>query len=338
VEQSKGMRSSELKKLIITLLSSARMPNDPRQVVGLTCRQISERIEALTPPNQDARAGQTLVRRIGEQLEVLQSEFEIASKGEGRKIFRMAPPTLIVEREAPLRAKYVGDRAYISEVIEQLDAVGDMETRIVESSKSADESRDILESRGISVQTENMLFGFLAEPQLPTQIEISMAEQLCEEDISTSMEVYVPRRMNFFDKRWFRLADVLPSEMSQLRRIKVKSFRFGQSSDIYIWATRDKLYRLQRQQAMLAMYRIDLDANAARLLDMESKIPVELKKEMPSDYFAFLKRYTEEIAFDPQTRSGSNERNARYLRVKFKYKRYLAELLESKLGINKPMN
>lgn len=332
------MRSSEVKKLIITLLSSARNPDDPRQVMGLTCRQISDRIEALLPPNQDAGAGQSLIKRIGEQLEVLQSEFEITSKGEGRKIFRMAPPTLIVEREAPLRAKYVGDRAYINEVIELLDAVGDLETRIVESSKGADVSRVILESHGISVQTEKMLFEFLPEPQLPTLIDISMAEQLCEEDISTSMEVYVPRRMNFFDKRWIRYAEARPSEMSQLRRIKVKSFRFGQSSYIYIWATTDKLHRLQRQQALLAMYRIDLDANAARLLDIESEMPVEVKRQLPSDYCAFLTRYTDEIAFDPQTRSGSNERNARCLRVKFKYKRLLSELLESKLGINKPMN
>jgi len=332
------MRSSELKNLIITLLSSARNPEDPRQVMGLTCREISERIEALAPPNQDALAGQSLVKRIGEQLEVLQSEFEIASKGEGRKIFRMAPPSLIVEREAPLRAKYVGDRAYMNDVIELIDAVGDMETRLVESSKSADESRNLLESRGITVQTEEMLFGFLPEPQLPSQVELSMAEQLCEEDISTSMEVYVPRRMNFFDKRWFRLAEARPSEMSQLRRIKEKSLRFAQSSDMYIWAIADKLYKLQRQQALLAMYRIDLDTNAARLLDLESEIPIELKKLMPLDYLAFLKRYTDEIAFAPQAGSGSNERNARYLRVQFKYKELLAKLLETKLGINKPMS
>lgn len=332
------MRTSELKSLIITLLSSARSPDDPRQVMGLTCRQVCERIEAFTAPSQDARAGQSLAKRVGEQIEVLQSEFEITSNGHGRKIYRMAPPSLIVEREAPLRAKYVGDRAYINEVIELLHAVGDIESRIVESCKSADESRDILESRGISVQTEKMLFGFLPEPQLPTHIDISMAEQLCEDDISASMEVYVPRRMNFFDKRWFRLDEARPSEMSQLRRIKVKSFRFDQSSDIYGWVFADKLYRLQRQQALLAMYRIDLDANAARLLDIESAIPIALKDQMPLGYLPFLIRYTDEIAYAPQTGSGSNERNARYLRVQFKYKELLAELLETKLGINKPMS
>ena len=332
------MRTSELKNLIITLLSSTRNPDDPRQVIGLTCRQISERIEALTPPNQDARAGQSLAKRVAEQIEVLQSEFEIASKGEGRKTFRMAPPTLIVKREIPLRAKYVGDRAYMNEVIDLIDAVGDIETRIIETTMSADEARDILEPRGISVQTEEMLFEFLPEPQLPTQIDLSMAEQYFEEDISTSMEVYVPRRMNFFDMRWFRLDEARPSKMSQLRRIKEKSFRFGQSSDIYIWAIADKLYKLQQQQALLAMYCIDLDANAARLLDLESKIPIELQKQMPLDYLAFLKRYTDEIAVAPQPGGGSNERNARYLRVQFKYKELLAKLLESKLGINKPMN
>lgn len=331
------MRTSELRQLIFTLLSSARRPDDPRQVMGLTCRQISDRIEAFLPPSQEARATEKLKGRISEQLEVLESEFEIASKGDGRKIFRMAPPALIVEREVSLRAKYVGDRAYMNGVIELLDAVGDIETRIIETNKSADESREILESYGISVQSEKMLFEFLPEPQLPTQVELSMAEQLCEEDISTGMEVYIPRRMNFFDKRWFSLAEALPSEMSQLRRIKEKSFRVGGSRATYFWATKDNHYRLQRQQALLAMYRIDHNANAARLLDLEGNVPIAFKKELPSGYSLLLARYTDEIALEQQAAGDSNERLARYLQVKSKYKSLLAELLDSKLGINKTM-
>lgn len=332
------MRTSELKQLIITLLSSARKPDDPRQVIGLTYRQISERIGALLLPSQEARARELLVGRISDQLEVLESEFEITSIGEGRKTFRMAPPALIVEWEVPLRAKYVGDRAYMNEVIELLDAVRDIETRIIETNKSADESRKILESYGISVQTEEMLFEFLPEPQLPTQVELSMAEQLCEEDISNGIEVYVPRRMNFFDKRWISLAEALPSEMSQLRRITNKSFRFGKTRDSYLWATSDALYRLEEKQALLAMYRIDQDANAARLLDLERDIPIELNRQLPLDYRLFMKRYTEEMSSAPQAGGGSSERSAMYLRVQFKYKKLLAQLLESKLGINKPMN
>jgi hypothetical protein len=331
------MRTSELKQLIIALLSSVRNPDDPRQVIGLTYRQISERIEVSLPPSQEAKVKQLLAGRISEQLAVLESEFEIVSKGEGRKTFRMAPPALIVEREVPLRAKYVGDRAYMNEVIKLLDAVGNIETRIIETGKNADESRDILESRGISVQTEKMLFEFLPEPQLPTQVELSMAEQLCEEDINTDMDVYVPRRMNFFDKRWVSLAEALPSEMSQLRRIKQKSLRFVESRYSYFWTASDAFYRLHRNQALLAMYRIDLDANAARLLDLEAKIPITVKRELPPDYSFLLARYTDEIALEQQARGDSNERFTRYLQVKSKYKSLLAELLESKLGINKPM-
>jgi hypothetical protein len=337
MEQSKRMRTYELNQLIIMLLSSARKPDDPRQVIGLTYRQISEQIGALIPPSQEAKAKQLLAGRISDQLEVLESEFEVASKSEGRKIFRMAPPALIVEREVPLRAKYVGDRAYMNEVIKLLEAVGDRDTRIIETSKSADESREILESYGISVQTEQMLFEFLPEPQLPTHVDLSMAEQLCEEDISTNMEVYVPRRMNFFDKRWFSLAEALPSEMSQLCRIKEKSLRFSESRYSNFWAVSNSLYRLNRKQALLAMYRIDLDANAARLLDLEGKVPTTVKRELPPDYSLLLARYTDEIALEQQARGDSNERFTRYLQVKSKYKSLLAEVLESKLGINKPM-
>ena len=332
------MRTSELKQLIITLLSSARKPDDPRQVIGLTSRQISERIGTLLPPSQEAKARELLARRISKQLEVLESEFEIASKGEGRKNFRMAPPALIVEGQVPLRAKYVGDRAYMNEVIDLIDAVCDVESRIMESSKSADESREILESRGISVQTENMLFEFLPEPQLPTQVDLSIAEQLCEEDISTSIEVYVPRRMNFFDKRWVSLAEALPSEMSQLRRIKEKSLRFAESKYSYFWAASDAFYRLHRKQALLAMYRIDLDTDAARLLDLEGNVPITVKRELPPDYSLLLASYTDEIALEQQARGYNNERFTKYLQIKSKYKDLLGKLLESKLGINKPMS
>ena len=332
------MRTSELKKLIITLLSNARKQDDPRQVIVLTYRQISERIGTLLPPSQEAKAKQLLAGRISDLLEILESEFEIASKGEGRKTFRMAPPALIVEREVPLRAKYVGDRAYMNEVIELLEAVGNIETRIIETSKSADESREILETRGISVQTEKMLFEFLPEPRLPTQVDLSMAEQLCAEDFSTDMEVYVPRRMNFFDKRWVSLAEALPSEMSQLRRIKEKSLRFAESKYSYFWAASDAFYRLHRKQALLAMYRIDLDTDAARLLDLEGNVPITVKRELPPDYSLLLARYTDEIALEQQARGYNNERFTKYLQIKSKYKDLLGKLLESKLGINKPMS
>jgi hypothetical protein len=86
------------------------------------------------------------------------------------------------------------------------------------------------------------------------------------------------------------------------------------------------------------MYRIDLDANAARLLDLDSQIPINIKSHLPFDYCVLLARYADEIALKSQTKGGNEERQSRYLQVKSKYKSLLAELLESKLGINKPMN
>jgi hypothetical protein len=85
------------------------------------------------------------------------------------------------------------------------------------------------------------------------------------------------------------------------------------------------------------MYRIDLDANAARLLDLDGIVPIAVKKELPPDYSLLFARYTDEIALEQQAKGDSNERLAKYLQVKSKYKDLLAELLESKLGINKSM-
>lgn len=331
------MRPSEIKQIIATLLSSARKPDNPRYCLGLTCRQICDYIEALLPPDQESGGAKGLRERVVEQLEVLESEFEITSKGEGRKSYRMAPPILIIEREAPLRAKYVGDRAYFNAVVELLDAGCDTDTRLVETDKTAEESRYILEARGIAVQTEDMLFQFLPEPALPNAIDLSMAEQLFEEEIGRDMEVYIPQRKEFFAGRWVNCDEALPSAMSQLRRAKTRSFQPGRYDLMYLWETEGCLYRVSRDQAMLSMYRIDLDRNESRLLDLGMAIPSRIRDELPSAYRALIDRYTERVA-DAQNAGDSSDGRPGYIRVRFKYKDLFSKLLETKLGINKPLS
>jgi len=336
VEQEKRMRPSELKQLIVTLLSSARNPDNPKYCLGLTCRQICDHIDALVPPDQESGGAKWLRERVIEQLEVLESEFEIASKGEGRRSYRMVPPILIIERESPLRAKYVGDRAYFNAVVELLDADCDTETRLVETHKTVEESRGILEARGIAVRTEDTLFQFLPEPALPNAIELSMAEHLFEEEIGRDMEVYIPQRKDFFADRWVNFDEALPSAMSQLRRAKAKTFKPGKYDVMYFWVTADYLYRLNKDQAMLAMYRIDLDRNESRLLDLSMAISSRIRDELPSAYRALIDRYTERVSGARSTGDSSDGRPG-CIRVKFKYKDLFSKLLETKLGVNKPL-
>jgi hypothetical protein len=330
------MRPSELKQLIVTLLSSARNPDNPRFCLGLTRRQICDYIDALLPPDQENRGAKSLRERVVEQLELLESEFEIASKGEGRKSYRMAPPVLIIEREAQLRAKYVGDRAYFNAVVELLDADCDTETRLIETDKTTEESREILEARGIALQSEDMLFQFVPDPALPNAIELSIAEQLFEEEIGIDMEVYIPQRKDFFAGRWVNLDEALPSAMSQLRRAKAKTFQHGRYDVMYLWEKAGCLYRLSKDQAMLAMYRIDVDQNESRLLDLDMAIPCRIRDELPSAYRVLIDRYTERVS-DAGTASNSVDGRLGHLRVKFKYKDLFSKLLETKLGVNKPL-
>lgn len=330
------MRPSDIKRLIVTLLSSARNPDIPSNCLGLTCRQICNHIAALLPPDQDVGGARGLWDRVVEQLEVLESEFEVASKGEGRRTYRMAPPILIIEREAPLRARYVGDRAYFNAVVELLAAECETETWLIETVKTAEESREILEARGIAVQTEQMLFQFLPEPALPTDIELSMAEQISEDDIGADIEVYIPRRMDFFATRWVDLDTALPSAMSQLRRAKARTFLPGKYDVLYFWETADCRYSLSKDQAMLASYRIDHDRNESRLLDLDRPIPAQIRNELPSAYRVVVDRYTEVIP-DTQNSGDSGSRRQRYIQVRFRYKELFSKLLEAKLGINKPL-
>lgn len=330
------MRPSDIKRLIVTLLSSARNPDVPSHCLGLTCRQICNHIESLLPPDQDSGVAKGLMKRVGEQLEILESEFEVASRGEGRRTYRMAPTILIIERETPLRARYVGDRAYFNAVVELLGAECDKETWLLETAKTAEESRDILEARGISLQTEEMLFQFLPDPVLPSEIDLSMAEQLAKDGIGADIEVYIPRRIDFFANRWIRVEKALPSDMSQLRRVKMKSFRSGRFEPVYFWEAAGRLYRLSKNQAMLAMYRIDIDRNEVRLLNLGSVIPISIRKKVPSAYQALVDRYTERVA-GSEAKGDKNDNRSEYVQVKYKYKELFARLLETKLGINKPL-
>lgn len=330
------MRPSDIKRLIVTLLSSARNPDIPSHCLGLTCRQICNHIEALLPPDQDVGGARGLWDRVVEQLEVLEGEFEVASRGEGRKTYRMAQPILLIEREAPLRARYVGDRAYFNAVVELLGAECATDNWLIETVKTAEESREILETRGIALQTEEMLFQFLPEPALPADIELSMAEQLAKDDIGSGIEVYIPRRMDFFADRWVDLDTALPSAMSQLRRVKARSFLPGKYDVIYFWETADCRYRLSKDQAMLASYRIDRDRNESRLLDLDRPIPAQIKNELPSAYRAVIDRYTEIIPGAKIT-SDSGYKQSRYMQVRFRYKDLFSKLLETSLGINKPL-
>lgn len=330
------MRTHEVNQLIVTLLSSARNPDVPNHCLGLTSRQICNHIEALVPPDQETGGARGLWDKILEQLALLESEFEVTSRGGGRKSYRMAPPVLIIERETPLRARYVGDRAYFNVVVELLDAEFDTETWRLGTVKTVEEVREILEVRGIAVQTEEMLFQFLPEPALPTDIELSMAEQLSRDDIGAGVEVYVPRRMDFFASRWVDLNNALPSAMSQLRRVKSRQMLQGQYEEIYFWETEDCVYRLTKNQALLASYRIDLDRNESRLLDLDRSFPAQIKKELPSAYRAALDRYTELVP-DPQTSGGASNKRQRLLQVRFKHRDLFSGLIEAKLGINKPL-
>ena len=330
------MRPSEIKKLIVKLLSSSRKLDNPRHCMRLTCRQICDHIEALLPPNEEGEGAKVLRQRVEEQLEVLESEFEVVSKGEGWKSYIMASPILIIEREAPLRAKYIGDRAYFYAVVELLHADWDTDTLLLETAKTVEEASEILEARGIAVQTEDMLFHFLPVPALPTDIELSMAEHFSEEDIRGDMEVYIPRRQDFFADRWVSLDVALPSAMSRLRRVKVKSFCTGKYDVMYFWKTSDYLYKLSEDQSMLASYRIDLDRNEPRLLDLGMAIPAQIRRDLPRAYRALVDRYTEWIP-DLKIMGSSGDSRPGYIQVRYKYKDFFSKLLENKLGINKPL-
>ena len=201
--------------------------------------------------------------------------------------------------------------------------------------KSVDESRHLLEANGIALQSEQMLFQFLPDPALPTEIELSMAERLSKDDIKTNIEVYIPQRIDFFANRWVNFRDALPSAMSQLCRTNAKSFSNKKYKQIYLWKTEDCFYEISKEKAILAAYKIDIDRNQSRLLSMD-KFPAEFKYQLPISYRPLFDRYTEEYVANEKSSENDLRMSQRYLETKYKHKNSLVELL-GRLGINKPL-
>jgi hypothetical protein len=183
-----------------------------------------------------------------------------------------------------------------------------------------------------------MFFEFLPNPRLPTEIELKKAELLMPEEVNGIIEVYVPLRALFDPKntkRWIGSDEVLHinKSMYRLRRIRDKSFRNGYSAYIYFWEDAGKKYRLLKEQALLAMYRIDMDQNKPRLLDLGTNIPASVKEEIPVEYLRLLDRYTERgVDSAPSGESVDKAQNGD-LQVRYKYTRKVEKLL-AKLGIN----
>ncbi len=87
---------------------------------------------------------------------------------------------------------------------------------------------------------------------------------------------------------------------------------------------------------MIASFRMDLDRNESRLLDLDSPIPARIRKELPDTYRALLDRYTAQIKAESHVDGRNSDRQQSCLEVKFKYKILLKQLLE-RLGVNKPL-
>lgn len=321
------------------MLSSSRRDDRPQLCQRLTKRQISDLIEEMLPPNQKKMTAERMVDRVGEQLDILLQEFEIICTGDRRLNYCMAPPSLIVVREEPLQFRFIGDRAYMELARELLGSGNHHDSNLMDSYMSLNEARDSLEQVGIAIQTEEMLFQAVQDPACPTEIELSMAEQIQLNELSGSVEVYVPRRDDFFASRWSRLDQAGSSTQSLLYRARRRVIKTQDHGQLYLWKWHNIYYRLTAQQALLAMYKVDIDRNAPKLLELDQDIPIGVIGQIPRDYARLVSRYTEEQAGQERARLGNHENDfmQQRRRVRPRYRSLMKTLLEDKLGINRSM-
>jgi hypothetical protein len=333
------MQPKNLRKSIIHILSSNRREDQPEICQALTIRQIRNQILEALPPTQKEKDTEIILKHIDEQVRALVIEFEILPTGSTERSFCMAAPSLIVTKENPLNAKYVGDRMYLNAAITRLKTDFYSDETFYGISEPISRAREILEEIGISLQTEEMLLETVVEPRYPTDLEISVAEKISLKDINSSAEIYVPIRDDFMENRWQRLDRNTPSSQVMLYRAKLKLFMKEELIRVYLWKRNNDFFRLKTDQGLLAMYNIDIEQNLPRLINLDNHISEAEISEMPSDYRRLVRRYTVESENQVTAQSAGENKgwNQRQRRIRPKYRRLIEELLEKKLGVNRPI-
>ncbi len=246
-----------LSNSIINLFSNHRDPKKQDRPNTLNKTQIIKLLRESVSPDRELS---NLQEEICQALQELEAQGEIlASKG---NYYCIAPPTLLANsREDVAGVRFRGDRAYLSVAHERLNSRNQNrdEVKIHPRIRTFDRIQAKLDPIGIRLLTAEDLIQCLPSPQKPPEYVLRCPTTFPD---SSDGELfgYEPVPNTLQEDRW---QPVIVSQVSTLADpsiLKLSKDRYHRNDRYFYWKG-NKVYELDRDVAVLAMFDKDRKTN-----------------------------------------------------------------------------
>ena len=270
---------------IVTILNNHRSPINQSKPLTLTKRQISSLLESSLSPDypQDK-----LIKELESSLRELETKGEIYA-GVGNR-FCMAHPTVLYEE-----ALFIGDRAYLPLAHQALGNTVTETNKLVFPDLDFEVIQQKFSERGISLTTIEQSLQHLPAPSLPLTTMLrgyDVEDPFVNPDYAGILH-YVPQWGEQSD-RWRE-----PSR-STIRNPDLLRLPTGE----YLWHERGTFYQLEKDAAILAMFKLDRESGQPIKIVWDSdRGHLDLKNvNLPSSYAQCLWRLSNPTDTDNRDR------------------------------------
>lgn len=270
---------------IVTILSEHRSPIDKSKPLTLTKKQILSLIESSLSPDYPQNK---LIKELESSLRELAAKGEIYTGGGNR--FCMAHPTVLYEE-----ALFIGDRAYLPLAHQALGNTVTETNKLVFPDLDFEVIQQKFSERGISLTTIEQSLQHLPAPSLPLTTMLrgyDVEDSFVNPDYAGILH-YVPQWGEQSD-RWRE-----PSR-STIRNPDLLRLPTGE----YLWHERGTFYQLEKDAAILAMFKLDRESGQPIKIVWDSdRGHLDLKNvNLPSSYAQCLWRLSNPTDTDNRDR------------------------------------
>jgi len=286
---------------LIRILSRHRGEVDRHRPRPLSLHAVSLLLQQEAPPDNPAPNQQIVI----EALRELEARGEIVSGADKR--FCMARPSLVIEADSMRNARFVGDRAYLAAVHQQLDTGMEEENHCLGSPLDLFKARQRLARIGVSLQTWDDLLRALPSPTTPSSLTLRLTAWNRDPfQMFDWIEHYKPSKPEPQPQRWLQLfhEEGLSSPLLRLPDYTM------------LWKLDDRLYEITPDMAMLAMFALDLEAGIPLLISWHEATGVlDLREvQLPAAYARLIWSLSEPAPENWRTRT-VKPRNRHFVRA-----------------------
>ncbi|MCP9829313.1 hypothetical protein KBZ19_12540 [Synechococcus sp. L2F] len=260
---------------LIRILSRHRGEVDRHYPRPLPLHVITQLLQQEEAPDKPAPDQSALI----ETLHELEAKGEIVS-GPG-KCFCMAPPSLVIEADSMLNARFLGDRAYLAAVHQHLDSSIEAEDCCLNSPLDPAQARQRLARVGVSLKTWDDLLRALPSPTTPSPLALRHASWNRDPfQLFDWIEHYKPSTATTQPHRWLELfhAEDVSSHLLRL------------PDHTLLWKIENLFYEITPDVAVLAMFALDREDGRPLLIPWQEATGIlDLREiQLPAAYARLL--------------------------------------------------